>query len=184
MLGLTVYLVSAILVGVQQHLLAVLCCLSLTAGKIDWYLLWSFEQPLLWNTWSCLLPTFCWIFLFSYQHVEKESEVTQSCLTLCNPMDCSLPGSSVRGNFQARVLEWVAISFSGGSSWPRDWTHVSHIAGRCFTVWATGKDLINQHVRELYIFYMSPWSDIFISKTLLPFLGLSFPYHPVFSHFS
>ena len=42
----------------------------------------------------------------------SESEVTQSCLTLCNPMDCSLPGSSVHGIFQARVLEWVAISFS------------------------------------------------------------------------
>ena len=44
--------------------------------------------------------------------VKSESEVTQSCLTLCDPMDCSLPGSSVQGIFQARVLEWVAISFS------------------------------------------------------------------------
>ena len=43
---------------------------------------------------------------------KKESEVTQSCLTLCDPMDCSLPGPSVHGIFQARVLEWVAISFS------------------------------------------------------------------------
>ena len=43
---------------------------------------------------------------------ESESEVTQSCLTLCDPMDCRLPGSSVRGILQARVLEWVAISFS------------------------------------------------------------------------
>ena len=42
----------------------------------------------------------------------KESEVAQSCPTLCNPKDCSLPGSSVHGIFQARVLEWVAISFS------------------------------------------------------------------------
>ena len=46
------------------------------------------------------------------------SEVTQSCLTLCDPMDCSLPGSSVYGIFQARVLEWVSISFSRGSSDP------------------------------------------------------------------
>ena len=53
------------------------------------------------------------------------------------PYDCSLPGSSVHGIFQARVLEWVAISFSRGSSWPRDWTQVSHIAGRHFTIWAT-----------------------------------------------
>ena len=47
---------------------------------------------------------------------ERESEVAQSCPTLCNPMDCSLLGSSVHGIFQARVLEWVAISFSRGSS--------------------------------------------------------------------
>ena len=52
-------------------------------------------------------------------------------------MDCSLQDSSVHGIFQARVLEWVAISFSRGSSQPRDLTWVSHIAGRHFTIWAT-----------------------------------------------
>ena len=67
----------------------------------------------------------------------KWSEVSQSCPTFCDPMDCSLPGSSVYGIFQARVLEWVAISFSRGSSWPRDRTRISRIVGRCFTVWAT-----------------------------------------------
>jgi len=72
-------------------------------------------------------------------NVMKESEVTQSCPTLCNPMDCSPPGSSVHGIVQARVLEWIAISFSRGSSWPRDRTQVSCIAGRHFTVWATGE---------------------------------------------
>ena len=66
----------------------------------------------------------------------KWSEVAQLCPTLCDPMDCSLPGS-IHGIFQARILEWVAISFSTVSSWPRDRTQVSHIAGRCFTVWAT-----------------------------------------------
>ena len=50
-------------------------------------------------------------------------------------MDCSLPGSSIHGIFQARILEWVAISFCRGSSWPRDWTQVSCIAGRLFTSW-------------------------------------------------
>ena len=55
-------------------------------------------------------------------HKWKESEVAQSCPTLCDPMDCNLPGSSVHGILQARILEWVAISFSRGSSWPRDWT--------------------------------------------------------------
>ena len=57
-----------------------------------------------------------------------------SCLTLCNPMDCSLPGSSVHGIFQARVLEWFAISFSRESSPLRHQTQVSHIVGRCFTI--------------------------------------------------
>ena len=52
-------------------------------------------------------------------------------------MDCSLSGSSIHGVFQARVLEWIAISFSKGSSRPRNRTRVSRIAGRCFTVWAT-----------------------------------------------
>ena len=51
-------------------------------------------------------------FLLQYMKVKSESEVTQSCLTLSDPMDCSLPGSSILGIFQARVLEWVAIAFS------------------------------------------------------------------------
>ena len=63
----------------------------------------------------------------------KESEVSQSCLTLCDPMDCSLPDSSVHGIFQARVLEWIAISVSRGSSQPRDRTRVSCTVGRRFT---------------------------------------------------
>ena len=67
----------------------------------------------------------------------KGRKVAQSCPTLCDPMDCSLPGSSVHGIFQAIVLEWIAVSFSRGSSRPRDRTQVSHIVDRCFTVWAT-----------------------------------------------
>ena len=69
--------------------------------------------------------------------IESESEVAQSCPTFCEPTDCSLPGSSVHGIFQARMLEWVAISFSRRSSRPRDWTWVSCIVGRRFTLWAT-----------------------------------------------
>ena len=55
------------------------------------------------------------------------------------PWTRSLPGSSLHGILQARVLEWFAISFSRGSSQPRDWTHVSRIPGRCFNLWATGE---------------------------------------------
>ena len=61
------------------------------------------------------------------------SKIAQSCPTLCDPVDCSPPGSSVHGILQARILEWVAISFSRGSSQPRDQTHVSRIAGRCLS---------------------------------------------------
>ena len=68
---------------------------------------------------------------------EWVSEGAQSCTTLCDPMDCSPPGSSAHGIFQARLLEWVAISFSRGSSQPRDRTRVSRTAGKRFTIWAT-----------------------------------------------
>ena len=60
--------------------------------------------------------------------------VTQSCLTLCDPMDCSPPGSFVHGIPQARILEWVAIPFSRGSSLSRDQIWVSCVAGRVFTI--------------------------------------------------
>ena len=98
-------------------------------------------------TWLAVLYSFnlfliyFWSFLILGWKVKSESEVVQSCPTLCNPVDCSPPGSSFHGIFQARILEWVAISFSRGSSWPRDRTQVSHIAGRCFNLWATREAL-------------------------------------------
>ena len=61
-------------------------------------------------------------------------KVVQSCLTPCNPLYCSPPGSSIHEVFQARIVEWVAISYFRGSSAPRDQTHVSGIAGRFFTI--------------------------------------------------
>ena len=66
--------------------------------------------------------------------------VAQLCLTLCDPMDCSPPGFSFHRILQARVLEWVAISFSRGSSRPRDRTQVSCIPGKHFNLWATRED--------------------------------------------
>ena len=92
---------------------------------------------------------------------ESECEVSQSCPTLCDDMDCSLPGSSVHGIFQARILEWVAISFSRGSSPPRDRTWVSHIVGKHFTVWTTreifthGKKSKTNQIRK-----MLHWSSL------------------------
>ena len=93
-------------------------------------------------------------FIFSVKHFSSErsslialstvkvkSEVAQSCPTLCDPVDCSPPGSSLHGILQARVLEWVPISLSRGSSRPRDLTQVSCIAGRRFNLWATREAL-------------------------------------------
>ena len=65
--------------------------------------------------------------------VKVKSEVTQSCPTLCDPVDCSPSGSSVHGILQARILEWVAISFSRGSSRPRNWTRISYVS--CIGRW-------------------------------------------------
>ena len=90
--------------------------------------------------WSGAVPSgqsvrHCGIYpAFSYR--KKEREVAQLCLTLWNPMSCSPPGSSVHVILQARVVKWVDISFSRGPSRPRDWTRVSRIIGRHFTVWA------------------------------------------------
>ena len=83
--------------------------------------------------------------------------VAKSCLTLCNPMDCSLPGSSVHGISQARIQKWVAISFSRGSSQPRDWTHVSCI-GRRILYWLDHQGSPKyQHTWS--IFWISPPSS-------------------------
>ena len=75
--------------------------------------------------------------------------VAKSCLALCNLMDCSAPGSSVRGIFQARKLECVAIAFSRRSSQPRDRTHISCLAGGFFTTVPSGKP--KEEVRPYYL---------------------------------
>ena len=84
-------------------------------------------------------------------YFKKESQVDQLCRTFCDPMDCSPPGSSVHGIFQARVLEWVAISFSRGSSGLRDQTWVSCIAGGHFTIWTTREVHYVPNIASKYI---------------------------------
>ena len=75
-----------------------------------------------------------------YYLVQVKMLVTQSCPTFCNPMDCSPPGFSVHGILQAKILEWVAISFSRESFQSSDQIQVSCIAGGFFTIWATRED--------------------------------------------
>ena len=76
-------------------------------------------------------------YALRYQLLKVKMLVTQLCPALFNPMDGSLPGSSVHGIFQARIREWIAIPFSRVSSRLRDWTLVSCIAGKFFTNWTT-----------------------------------------------
>ena len=82
----------------------------------------------------CTTSKSSWTFV-EWAHAQS----LQLCTTLCDVMDCSPPGSSLYGIFQAMILEWVAISFSRGSSWPRDQTHIACIAGRFFTTEPLGK---------------------------------------------
>ena len=79
----------------------------------------------------------------------------QSCLTLCDSHDP--PGFSVQGILQARTLEWVAISFSRGSSWPRDQAQVSCIPGRFFASWATKGRFSNQGRDLIYLIFLELW---------------------------
>ena len=87
---------------------------------------------------------------------------SQLCLTVCDHMDCGPPGSSVHGIIQARILEWVAISSSRGSSQPRNWTHISCgscIAGGIFTCWAIGE----AHLSRILPSY-STWKEKHITN--------------------
>ena len=74
--------------------------------------------------------------------------VTKLCLTLCNPMDYSPLGSSVHDILQARILEWVAISFSKGSCWPRDRIHIACIAGRFLPLCHQGSPILTLPSKE------------------------------------
>ena len=112
---------------------------------LDWWRDWIDELP----AWKCCdyfldgnNHFFFFFFLLTTSPSFPSCSVTQSCPALCDSMNCSLPGSSVHGILQARILEWVAIPFSRGSSWPRNWTQVSCvscIAGCFFTAEPPGK---------------------------------------------
>ena len=120
---------------IPHHSLSLLLPLTQDASSLS---LWPSKLPIFQNEALDISPILHRAKGPTYARKKvKESEVAQLCPTLCDPMDCSLPGSSLHGILQAGVLEWVAIAFSRGSSWPRDRTWVSHIPGRRFNLWAT-----------------------------------------------
>ena len=115
---------------------------------------------------TVLQGKFCY-FTF-HMRKDSESEVAQSCLTLCEPMGCSLPGSSVHGIFQAIVLEWIAISFSRGSSQPRDQTQVSCIVGGFFISWATRETITTlDHTPIIILIFKLKFLFLWFSSSFL-----------------
>ena len=114
------------------------------------YLLWVYNQDRVWNI-----------------YLVRKVLVTQLCLTLCNPLDCNHP-VSVHGILQARILEWIAILFSGAFSRPRGWTWAFCIAGRFFTVWTTRESFIKEPDSKCFQFYL--------------FIGLVATSEPSFGH--
>ena len=93
-----------------------------------------------------------------------------SCVTLCNPIDCSPLDSAVHGLLQAKIVEWVAISSSRGSSWPRDQTHVSCTGRHILYHWATWKSshYAYKYGRILFMICISHFSCSVVSDSLLP----------------
>ena len=124
-----------------------------------WFSLWrghvSFSLPEIIHRWvwsGCILWGVCVCLL-----------AAQLCPTPCNPMDYSLLGSSLHGILQTRILEWVAIPFSRGSFQPRDWTQVSCVADRFFTVWLTGEALTwakQRYFSLILIFWEAGFSEM------------------------
>ena len=109
------------------------------ARKLAWIAMSSCRVPSWPRDWAQLSRSPAMVGGFCAAGLSQETQgvwVTQACPTLCDPVDCSLPGSSVHGIVQAGILEWVAISFSRASAWLRNWTLVSRFAGRLFTNWA------------------------------------------------
>ena len=91
-------------------------------------------------------PSFRWGHRLRCFYLQNKSVVTQLCLTLCDPMGCSPPRSSVHGILQARTLEWGAMLFSRGSSWPRDQTHDSCISYTGRWVFTTSATFVGSHI--------------------------------------
>ena len=135
---------------------------------------------------NCEEKRTAFIHISLFDSLNYECSVAQLCLTLCDPMDCSLPDSSVHSILQARILEWVAIPFSWISSWPRHQTQMFCIAGGFFTTAPPGFPSLNYNlapftglaqtcaqpfstlysVGTMYACMLSSLSGVWLSETL------------------
>ena len=120
-------------------------------------------------------------YSYNDNHYNMLSCFSHSCLTLCDAMDCSLPGSSIHGILQVRILEWIAISSSRGSSRPRDWSFISYI----YLHWqvgslplaSPGKNITIYECTKLTYFHVK-CKQYYISNTLQQRLGKGWIYFP------
>ena len=188
------------LIAGYTRLLFSLCLLHEASLLLLWLdgpkFMWAKDVPLLYQRQaqvhpakSCNLPNSLWTtvdfvyFFLAWAHVDPlqmpilwwhscvcACSVTRPCLTLCDPMACNSPGSSVHGIFQARILEWVAISFSRGSSRPRDQTWVSYVSH-------PGRRILYHYISWEVI---KPYGSIFL---FLPFLKVPLLSVPLYSNF-
>ena len=117
-------------------------------------------NSLCYTTYTCCL---------SIWYMKVKVSIAHLVPTLCNPMHCSPPSSSVHGILQARMLKWVAIPFSRGSSQPRDWTQAFCTVGRFFTIWATRE----AHVIHSYLYFLNPCPYYALSPSLALLVTIS-----------
>ena len=128
---------------------------------------WLCQSSCLWTHWSFRsIPSALPVVMVSITTVDSCCLVNKSCLILCNPMDCSLPGSCVHGISQARILDWVAISFSRGSSQPWNRTLISYIAPGIVCLPGTAVNTVHTyHTQRVYSVFNSHNS---LTRQLLP----------------
>ena len=109
-----------------QNSLEILCLPNILKLPLQTPINLNIRKPIF--KWSANSSFYIWIFSFAKMFAYMHSKSFQSCLIFCDPMDCSPPSFSVHGILQAIILQWVAIPFSRGSFWPRDWTCISYVS--------------------------------------------------------
>ena len=145
---------------------ALILKLKMTWYSINWNNWWRSKKKTKMKTNHDQETVKFWLLLFSFK---KWIESAQLCPTLCDPMDCSPPGSSVHGILQARILEWVAVPFSRGSFQPRNRTQAFCIAGGFFTAWTTREAISKRDITN-------PSGISNIISCLYPLFPFSFPF--------
>ena len=129
---------------------------------------------------SATNPSYTYTHTHTHTYIYICACLVAQSMSDSDPMDCSSPsGTSVHGILQTKILEWVAIPFSRGSSWPRDWTGVPCVTGRFFTIWATrealGSPMYTHTHSHIYVDKHIFKYSVFIERYSVFFATFSFP---------